>query len=46
MEVINEAKRETINADSYEQFQARLDMAPNSKNQLPKTMLTPVPWER
>jgi len=36
----------SVSAQAFEQFQARLDMAPKPSNRLLKTMLTPAPWER
>lgn len=35
-----------VSPQAFEQFQARLDMAPNPNERLRKTILTPAPWER
>ena len=36
----------SVSPQSFEQFQARLDMPPRPNDRLIKTMTAPVPWER
>ena len=36
----------TVSPQAYEEFLARLDMAPQANDRLRKTMQTPAPWER
>ena len=36
----------SVSPQAFEQFQARLDMAPKPNDRLRKTMLTSAPWER
>ncbi len=36
----------TVNPAAFEQFQTRLDMAPNANDRLRKTMATDAPWDR
>ena len=34
-----------VSPQAFKQFQARLDMPPQAKDRLRKTMLAPAPWE-
>ena len=36
----------TASPQAYEEFLARLDMAPQANDRLRKTMQTPAPWDR